>query len=423
MKTIWCGLESRLAIDWTARVRKALLIYQEDYPWDVRVEKFCRALMDAGYEVHLIASDRAGRGPFEVVDGVSVHRLRHFRRQVYGIPAFFNPFWYARISSVADAIRPDVVIVRDLPLAPTAIAASIVRRTPVVFDMAENYPAAVMEWKKTGEYGAFHRLIRNVALLKMIERASIKRADMVMVVAEENRARLLEMGVPSDKTALVLNTPELRAQDARLANVNGEGGASKTILYVGGFEIQRGLVETIDAMSHIAAVFPEARLEILGDGPMRSVYEQRVRDKEVSAYVTFAGYVRFQDIFARIAQSDLCIVPHRRSAHTDTTLPNKLFDYMGMGKPVLVSDCVPLKRIVEEERCGMVFRSGDSADLAVKAVALLSSPEIERMGHDGRKAVERRYNWEIDKKELLRAVKAVLPDGGRDCGETQSREG
>jgi glycosyltransferase involved in cell wall biosynthesis len=93
---------------------------------------------------------------------------------------------------------------------------------------------------------------------------------------------------------------------------------------------------------------------------------------------------------------------------TDTTVPNKLFDYMAGGLPVAVSSAKPLKRIVTETGCGVTFRSGDASSCA-SALAELSSPaKWQYCSTAGVKAVASKYNWSMDAERLRRVFDTIV---------------
>jgi len=82
-------------------------------------------------------------------------------------------------------------------------------------------------------------------------------------------------------------------------------------------------------------------------------------------------------------------------------LPNKLFEYMASGKPVVASNFPEMRRIIEEGRCGLLVDPTDPGDIARAVLYLLEHPqEAEEMGRRGRKLVEERYNWEDMEKAL-----------------------
>ncbi|MFQ5799615.1 MAG: glycosyltransferase, partial [Bacteroidota bacterium] len=117
-----------------------------------------------------------------------------------------------------------------------------------------------------------------------------------------------------------------------------------------------------------------------------------------------------------IKRSTICLIPHVRSEHTDTTIPNKLFDYMAIGKPIVASNCLPLERIIRAEKCGVIFRSGDDEDLSRKVMYLLGSSEGETYGANGRKAVRATYNWEQDSRVVLMVIGNMSRQVGRSAG-------
>jgi glycosyltransferase involved in cell wall biosynthesis len=83
-------------------------------------------------------------------------------------------------------------------------------------------------------------------------------------------------------------------------------------------------------------------------------------------------------------------------------MPNKIYDFMGAGIPVVASDSKPMSRLLTSESCGATFRSGDPVDLS-RAI-LQMHDEGPTMGRAGIKAVKDMYNWEKDKSQLLEVV-------------------
>jgi len=103
-----------------------------------------------------------------------------------------------------------------------------------------------------------------------------------------------------------------------------------------------------------------------------------------------------------IKASDLCLIPHLKTVHTDNTIPHKLFQYMIYEKPVVASNCNPIKRILDETRSGVVFESNNEADLANKIIELYNNYELQlEMGKKGKEAVRKKYNWDETSKNLI----------------------
>lgn len=395
-----------------ANTKKIVFIYNEDYPWDIRVDKICHALMAAGHEVHLICNNKMERKSDECIKGLNIHRLRHFKHQFINTATFFNPIWLTKIYNVVSSVGPDLIIIRDLPLCLSGIWAAKIFRIPVIFDMAENYPEAMKIWNLTGEYNFINRAIRNYKLSKFVEKISAKNVDMIFTVTEESKEHLLEIGAVNDKIRIIGNTPDLSFIEANVSETQKEDIAALykqqyLILYVGGFQHDRGLDVAIEGMVDVSHAIPESKLLLIGDGPGRAAYEHLAKRLNIVNHVKFLKYIDFPNIFHYIAISDLCIVPHLRSGHTDTTMPNKIFDYMAMGKPVLVSDAAPLKRLVHEENCGEFFISANPKDFAQKTIDLYRSGMLKEMGLNGKKACQKKYNWSANKTLLLEAIEQI----------------
>jgi glycosyltransferase involved in cell wall biosynthesis len=107
---------------------------------------------------------------------------------------------------------------------------------------------------------------------------------------------------------------------------------------------------------------------------------------------------------AAVEHADLGVLPHHRNEQWNTSMPNKLFDYMAVGLPVVTSDAIPCVRITRESGAGEVFEAGNAASLA-DAIRRLGSEEARaRCGAAGRRAVLERYNWECEAPDLLRSV-------------------
>ncbi|HEX4684547.1 MAG TPA: glycosyltransferase family 4 protein [Gemmatimonadaceae bacterium] len=408
---------------------RVMYLWDADYPWDVRVEKICRALRDAGHEVHIVASNRRGEPESEVLPEGTVHRMPvwpAFRRldAALSFPAFFNPRWIRHLERTVRLVRPDVIIARDLPLCPTAI--HVGRRTgvPVIHDMAEHYPAMIREIFEVRRHRLLDYVVRNPWVVDRVERYCVRHVDRVLVVIEEMRERLIAMGVPTWRIDLVSNTPPVaRAANVPRALADGQGVTAGSaverrplrLVYLGIMEIPRGIDDLIDAAAKLKEAGRPVHIDLVGTGRDISLFERRAAALGVlGTSVVFHGHVASQEgAFRIIAQADIGILPHRRCTHWDHTIPNKLFDYMAAGLPVVTSDARPFARIVRETRCGEVFRSRDSTDLA-RAISVLADPALRaRYGENGRHAVLDRYHWEHDSIELLNSVeRAVSAAGG-----------
>src|SRR5262249_33271372 len=121
--------------------------------------------------------------------------------------------------------------------------------------------------------------------------------------------------------------------------------------------------------------------------------------------VCFAGWLDHQRLPDVIVRARIGILPFHACEHINSTLANKLFEYMTLGLPVIASDVPPMVRVLEETGAGIVFRSGDVQDLVDKIESLAGDASaLAECAAAGRRATSTVYNWETDGKRLLGAV-------------------
>jgi glycosyltransferase involved in cell wall biosynthesis len=390
-------------------------VWDADYPWDIRVEKVCRSLRQE-HDVHLVSRNSRRRHRYERYDGIHVHRLPALpwlpRRAngIIGFPAFFNPLWIRAIWQTARTSAAGLLMVRDLPLALTALLVARARKVPLILDMAENYPAMMQDLWDSGRFRVGNLAVRNPRVVRLVERISVRQADHILVVVDESKERLVRMGVPASKITVVMNTPAVHRVDGHAAEGEPPIGRPRdelVLVYLGILEVPRGLGTVIEALGEVRHLRPRVRLVVIGSGRDEGYFRDEARRLGVSDRVEFRGWVEHEQALACVAQCDVGLVPHHATESWQTTMPNKLFDYMAMGKPVIVSSARPTERIVTSERCGVVFEDRDASALAEAIASVADRGVREDYGRRGREAVRRTYNWEADERRLRGAVRRV----------------
>ncbi len=409
-------------------------VFFSTYP-DIRVVKMTDTLAKAGYEVIVLARNIKG-----VTEPGAAHPYAHLvvqqgeewrgRLQVrrllddtpegwrapLTLPYHINPVWRRAIRDlvVKDGCR--LLIVRDMPLVLAAVSVGRRYGVPVIFDMAENYPAVLAVWRRwEGRTRALVNVFaRNTALARPVERASARGADAVLVVVPEHVERVSRLRGTSDGIHVVENTPVLEELDALWTRYEQDIGSQPCggcleVVYGGNVHFYRGIDTLIECAAFLKRQGQqEVRFTVVGTGKVWNRLQAMALQLGVSDAVCFTGWQA--DLMAFVYRAHVGYDGSHASEHTHNTMPNKVYDYMGFCKPVLVSDCRPMKRLVEQTGCGLVFRSQDAEDLAEKVLMLRDPALRAEMGARGRRAVEERYNWGVDGSAFLRAVSILFRD-------------
>lgn len=394
---------------------KICIIWKNDYPWDVRIEKIAVSLKKAGHNVFILCSNKNKLQRVEIINGIKIYRLPFVNNNklnsIISIPFYLNPFWLVFANRIIKDEGIDLIIVRDLPLILVGLTIKKIYNIPVILDMAENYPGlyrfGIEKWNLNA-YKSF--LVRNHLLVEYIERFAVKKVDHILVVIKESARRLIEMGVNEEKISIVSNTPVLDIFKEKIYYKKNKKMKKLQLIYVGFIQKERGLETVIHALKRVRErINCLIKFIIIGNGKYLEQLKMLVKEQSIDDIVEFKDWMKNTLIPQYIYESYIGVIPHTKTEHSETTIPNKLFDFMACGKPVIVSDAKPLKRIVEEEKCGLVFESGNVDSFVNAVTQLINNPSMaQEIGKRGVEAVKRRYNWEYDSfvlKEVIERFK------------------
>jgi glycosyltransferase involved in cell wall biosynthesis len=390
-----------------------------EHPLDVRIKKEARSLSKAGHEIIALVQRRETNQKLIKEDSLAVqfydplpsNGLRDaitFVNRMLFLPIPVEPL----IRKFAIENKVDVLHIHDLPNVGAGIRVARQLGIPVVADLHENYPAAVRAW--VGRLKPSHLISTNQTLWHNYQKRCVHRANKVITVVEELRNVILSYGVEPEKVHVVPNYVDLDYLRSYARVIEPMPGYENRFIvsYVGFTGPDRGVDVAIKAISLVAKQAPEILLLVVGDAGLHKTYQQTlqqlVADLRLQNFVKLVGWQPFENIPRYLAVSSIGLVPHLRNPHRDNTIPNKLFDYMGFGKPVVVSDCPPLARIVRTANCGLVCKAGQPNELAECILQLFYNHELRaRYGANGASAVQNYYNWENASKELVRVYECL----------------
>jgi glycosyltransferase involved in cell wall biosynthesis len=392
---------------------KIVAVYAEDYPWDVRVEKLLEGLAGNGFETHLVAKNTEGNPREETCGSILCHRILaptapSFLRGPGSLAAPINPVWRRAIRRVIAEVDPDVVIVRDLPLATLVIVEGHRAGKPVIVDMAENHPAMWETVIAADPFPLRSYILKNPSLGRFMERWVARNADAIFVVVDEMVEHLVECGASRDQITVVSNTPAINHVTGPIIKQHAEDRSIR-LGYVGYVNHGRGLPEVVRILRPAREAGLNVIFHVVGSGNCMDKLAAIAAAEGVAEHVRFHGWVEHSLVDEFLVGSvNVGVVPHPPNDHVNTTIPNKIFDYMSIGLPVLTSEAIPLRRIVRTEKCGLSFLLGN-VESALSCLRKMADPAYRaQAGHNGIDAIHRRYNWNIDFPRALEVVQRLV---------------
>ena len=377
----------------------AMLLENNPYPADVRVRREAGSLVRHGYEVTVVAPRGPGQPARETVEGVQVRRYR--------LPATPpTPLGYLaeylianlqlHVRGIAELLRGARVIHLHNPpdtLFPLAAVARAIGRR-VVYDQHDLAPELMR--LKFGDSAL-------VRLALLMERATFRVANLVLVPNESQRELALERGrVPPERLGVVRNGPPA---ETLVGSPNGRDGrlVDPHLVFLGSMESQDGVDALPLVLSELAArhELPEARLTIIGEGSRRENVARAFARAGLADQVVFTGRVEADEVPRLVANADICLDPADGNGLNHRSTMVKIAEYMAAAKPVVAHSLVETERTAGP--AALYARCGDPAELAAQVARLAGEPELRRkLGQLGLERV-RELTWERSEAELLRA--------------------
>lgn len=357
-------------------------------PFDTRIfQKECRTLAQSGYKVSLIAT----HPKIETVDGVEIVPLPRFRSR--GFRILLSPWAAFR---VARQLQADLYHFHDPELLLTGVLLKWTTKAKVIYDVHENHP------KKIQARSWLPRPFKKIVslILTIIERLSIKTFDAIVAVTEHIAARF-----PASKTIIVKNYPLLKMTENKTDGTQYETN-NHTLIYTGGWTDHRGIYQVVQALEHVTT--PDVKLILLG-----RVIDAHVQEKAKAlpgySKVEYLGLVPYKQLYSLLQTVAVGFVCNQAVHDYDLAQPNKLFEYMSTGLPIIASHFPLWQEIVEGNTCGLTVDSTKPKEIAKAVDYLLSNADLRKeMGENGYKAVNDIYNWGIEGEKLLDLYKGLL---------------
>jgi glycosyltransferase involved in cell wall biosynthesis len=348
---------------------------------DVRIfMKECRSLATAGHEVHLVVADDAAD---EVRDGVHIHGVGLSRGRLARATEATR-----RVLRGAMAVDADVYHLHDPELLPVA-AALKARGTCVVFDAHEDLPKQVM-----GKHyipGALRGLLSTG--VRAFERSICRSLDAIVTATPVIRDKFLG---DNPVTIDINNYPWMGELDA--GPDVGWPQKRREVCFIGGMTSIRGVRELVQAM----ALSTSSVTLVLGGTFQEPGLEAALQAEPGWARTRAAGQLgraQVREVLSHAMAGLVTFLPLPN--HVDAQ-PNKMFEYMSAGLPVIASHFPLWREIIEGNDCGLCVDPQKPAEIAAAIDRLVSDPALaRRLGDNGRAAVRSTYNWEAEQNKLI----------------------
>ena len=372
-----------------------------DLVTDQRVHKVCQTLHDAGYAITLTGAARKGSLPMDERD-YTTHRIRLlFQHKIFFYAEFNTRLFFRLLFS-----KTDILLGNDLDVMAATWLAGWLKKKPVVYDSHEYYlEMAGLDNKP---------VIKNI--WRRIEQKIFPRVSAVYTVCDSicrmyetdyHRPLRAVRNVPyKNKPVTNEHTEAIAAIDARIPR------NKKILLFQGaGINPHRGVEELVLAMTRLD---PEKfHLLIIGSGDIIETIKRLIAENTLHDRITLIPKQPFAILEHFTRQADLGLsIDKPDNINHRFGLPNKIFDYLHAGLPVLVSRLIEVEKIVLTYDVGDFIENHDPSHIAERIQYMLADDQRLDAWKTNTIRARNELNWEIEGKIVIDIFKQVQSTNG-----------
>ncbi|MDO9037005.1 MAG: glycosyltransferase family 4 protein [Lutibacter sp.] len=384
------------------------MILDKTFPPDPRVENEAISLIEKGHEVFLFCLKYHKNEADISIKNIQVKRYQSNKLEyklsalAYTFP-FYSNLMNWKIGHFLKKYKIEAIHIHDMRIAEAAFKANKTLKLPTVLDLHDNMPEIMKLYAHLQKFPG--KQLISPKKWKLKEEEFIQKATKIITVSQEfieevvNRTKIAR-----DKIVLVPNTVHQSFyKDAVIDNLIVDTYKNDfVILYLGDTGLRRGLQTAIESLIILKEKIPNIKLVIVGISSTDPILKQQVIDLKLENQVDFQGWQNVDLFPSYIVASSVCISPLLRNIQHDVAYANKLFQYMSFAKPVLVSDAIAQKNLIERTNSGLVHLEKNAQDFADKVLQLYDDEALrDRLGQNGKQFVEEEFCWEKTSEKLI----------------------
>lgn len=346
------------------------------------------SLAKAGYQVELHAVADFDYREEQGVQIFGIQRRNRWKRLYSGYELYQRAL-------KSDA---DIYHFHDPELLPWGVLIHRKTGRPVIYDIHEDLPKQI--YTKPWIPGVLRGFVSKV--VKIVEKGLAKRLSAVVTVVESIAEQFKEKRVK--RVEVIKNYPLM------VPNLDRQEDGVNRIIYVGGISYLRGYKEMIQMMDYIPETC-KAELHLIG--PLQFIKEEDRNMEELKKKrIYLHGRIPFTEVqkwYTKAKVGLVCLHPIENYQHA---LPIKLFEYMSMGLPQIVTNIPLWKEIIDDSQSGFVVDAYNPKEIAEKVTKILQDQQLfEKLSAQSRKAYEEKYNWQTEEKVLVQLYQDLIKDG------------
>ncbi len=390
------------------------MIVEAQFPPDIRVEREALTLIDKGYEVHVLCMTHQKKPFIENYKGIIIHRFslsklifKKLSPLALTFPFYFQ-IWEKPVKLFLE-LGFQIIHLHDLPLLNLLLHLKQKFSFKLIVDLHENRPVIMKYYSHVKKFPG--KYLISIKKWENYQRKLVPQVDHVIVVTDLAKQQLVaDILIDQSKLTSICNFVDVeKFIKTPIDNVIVNKLSNKwNIVYVGVTGLRRGIDVAIQAVAAIKDRIPNMQFIVLGSSRDDYLLRKLTIDLHIETMVYFTGWVPQEKINSYIFASHVGISPIRRNPHHDTTLANKISQYLAYKKPIIVSDCLMQASIVAKFKCGLVYEDGNISDLADKLIKSYSNKKLYHFLAENTGKASKELDWKIEANKLEKIYEELL---------------
>jgi len=364
---------------------------------DNRVLREAKTLSNNGYDVVILALSEKKKIEKKEIMGITIkYEQRNYPvNSILGKIDFFKNFVKVAIEENADVYHA-----HDLSTLLECYIASNVNNSKLVYDSHE----LVVIGKKIKRIGNIYS--------QVIENLFINQADAVITV-NEFIANILEKEYSLENTPTILmNLPDTRyygnKNKLKTQKETIRLDKEKTVLFVGNLSKDRGLFDLIKSMDYLNESY---KLLMIGDGDIRNELEKYAKKNQLVNQISFLDFIDYQGLIDKVKLADAGIYcNYRTNLSYYYSTPNKLFEYLVAGLPIIAPNYPFYRKFLKDNRIGLLLEEISPDEIAKKIKKMFENEQLYEEFKNNVLKIRGKWVWENEEKKLIELYGKLLSD-------------
>ena len=390
-----------------------MLIYKVmRQPLGNRVRNEEIALLEKGYQVKAIKCRWKGNEPeIERLKDIEIENLKFKMPETKVGLIFYLPIFYVKCIPKLMRENFDMIYCQHLLMLPVALFVAKMKGTKIVYDAYEMYS---IDFSNYVPY--FSEVLKKI--IEFFENKLTMLTDCIITIDSVNNFLANRYRRFNKNVCVLYNVPdsEPKIDLEKFRKLQEKYKGVKLLIYVGGINKSKGFRKALEALILVKKQISNVKLLLIGslDNASEKDSLEYIRTNGIEKDVEIIPWLPYGQMFRYLKIAHIGLALYQPVGHfllVSRGNGRKFFTYMQAGLPVVGPDFGEIGLVVKEEKCGILVDTTDPREIANAIIYLLEHPEeAKAMGERGKKAVEEKYNWEIEKSKLIKLYKSLLKD-------------